>query len=234
MFVLFLQLSDFQVATYHRSVGFLQWDWGQVDFPLIKYLNHQALFWVGLGLDKGGDDCTSRLENLSIVLNFNLIDGLMLMAPNGQIHPGGYMLGVDALQGGCACFQALLVPVLMKDKQTEILILIIDLYKLNLPVLKQLIQDGILNVAQAINCHFHAYAFFLNDHWLDHNLCQICMLAKIVGVVTHMQQITYRQLAKIIRGVVMIAMNGKYRELDVHVLVLEVYPIVRVLGVFGA
>ncbi len=57
---------------------------------------------------------------------------------------------------------------------------------------------------------------------MDDNFFQIGMFAKVVGIVGDMEEIANGEFSEIIGGVVVIAVDGKDGELDVHVIVLEV------------
>lgn len=55
------------------------------------------------------------------------------------------------------------------------------------------------------------------------------MFAKVVGVVGDMEEIANGKFSEIVGGVVVIAVDGKHGELDVHMVVLEVNFVVWVV-----
>jgi hypothetical protein len=55
------------------------------------------------------------------------------------------------------------------------------------------------------------------------------MFAKVVGVVGDMEEVANGEFSEIVGGVVVIAVDGKHGEFDVHVIVLEVNFVVWVV-----
>jgi hypothetical protein len=58
------------------------------------------------------------------------------------------------------------------------------------------------------------------------------VFAKIVGIVADMQQITDGQFTKIIGRVIVVSVNRENGELNLHVMILEVYFILRMANIF--
>ncbi len=110
----------------------------------------------------------------------------------------------------------------MKDEDAKVLIGILEFLEGDFIVLKHVIEDSILDIPKAIDGNFHFEAWFFDNDRMDDNFFQIGMFSKVIGVVGDMEEIAYGEFSKIVGRVVMIAMDGKDGELDVHVIVLEV------------
>lgn len=109
----------------------------------------------------------------------------MLMPPDNQIHPLGYILRIEGLMQGRSSPKPLLIPILMKHEYLHIII-DIPLWRLkpHLLLLKQLVQDQILDVPQTIQRNLTRTPLLRNDQRTDEDLVQVGELTKIVYIVT--------------------------------------------------
>lgn len=141
----------------------------------------------------------------------------MLVAPNDQTHPLRNVPGIEGLVHGGARPKALLVSVLVHHKKTEAIVgPALRQLEFHFFLLKHLVQNRVLYVAQTIEGDFGRRAMLADDERPNDDVLQIRVLSEVVDVVAGLQQIARGNSAEITRGVVVVAVDRENGKGDVE------------------
>ena len=147
----------------------------------------------------------------------------MLVAPDHQVHPFGYILRVEGLVQGGASSKPFLVPVLVEHEYLHIVV-DVALWRLepHLLLLEHLVQNQVLDVPQPIQRDLTRTAGLGDNQRPDNDLVQVGVFPEIVYIVASLEQIACRNFPKVVGGVVVIAVYREDRQADAYVLIFKV------------
>ena len=135
------------------------------------------------------------------------------MAPNGEIDPLWYVLLPERTGERNSRFDLLLISVLMKNKNHKILLKISPGFlELSLARLKQIIENGVLDIPEPIERNLSLTIALGDEQWSYDYFVQAELLAEVVQIVALMQQIAYADLTELIIGVVVVSVDGEDRQ----------------------
>jgi hypothetical protein len=148
------------------------------------------------------------------------------VSPDGEIDPLRDVFGTEGGDQGHSRSKLLLVPVLMQDKDGDVLTEISHwFFKGGFPLFEEIVEDGIFDVAESVECDFGLGAWFGDDEWAYEDRMKVEVFSKIVDVVAGLQQVADGNLAEFVGGVVVVAVDGEDGQGDVYVIARPVCPV---------
>lgn len=156
------------------------------------------------------------------------------MSPDGEVDPVWDVLLAEGIGKGHSRLEFLLVPILVEDEHSEVLAEVSDgFFELGIVVLKKVIQDGILDIAQPVKRNLGFAVLLGDDEGSDEYFVETELFAEVVDIVALMEQIADGYLAELVVGVVVVAVDREDGEGDVDLPVGEVaFVLFAVLGDF--
>lgn len=111
----------------------------------------------------------------------------------------------------------------MKDKDFGVVVHIAFwFFKNNLLFFEEFIEDLIFDIAKTIKGNLAAASFLGNDQRSYDYLVEVEVLTKVSHIVASLQQVTGRDLAKLVSRVVMVTVDGEDRQADVKIFIFKV------------
>lgn len=131
------------------------------------------------------------MVNRPIEFIFQLVDSLMLVSPNHQVHPIWNISRVEGLMYGRSRSESLLIPILMKDKDVGVILdIALWFLKGDLLLFKQFVKDLIFDVAKSVEGDLAAASLLGDDQGPDYYLVEVEVLAEVGHIVASLQQVT--------------------------------------------
>mmetsp|Transcript_23612 Transcript_23612/g.34663 ORF Transcript_23612/g.34663 Transcript_23612/m.34663 type:complete len:292 (-) Transcript_23612:263-1138(-) len=145
---------------------------------------------------------------------FRFHTALVFVAPDNKVEEIGQHFCRNVI------FHAFLRPILMNDKNMEIVLFRTGHFEMHFFFLEILVQALILDISNAVNSNF-ASTLSQNDGF-DHHVLNIFLLAEVVHH-TSIAELIKDGIIALARGVVVVAMNDEDRETNVHVFIFPVH-----------
>ena len=151
-------------------------------------VDKNTLLLVRLCFDVGCEDSRARLVDRAIELVLQLVNGLMLVSPDHQVHPIWDVSRVERLMDGGARSKPFLIPILMEDKDVGVILdVALWFLKGDFFLFEQFVEDLVFDVAEAVEGDL-AVAPFLGDYQGSYDyLVEVEMLAEVGHIVASLQ-----------------------------------------------